>query len=161
MVSLESGLPIRRSSFNKLTNWRAAVASIGVPNLHFHDLRHTGNMLAAGSKVTTKDLMARMGHDSMQAALIYQHASREADVSIAAHLNKQLEGLNPTKKKKSKTKMKDGKATKAKAIQTLNGRLGELEASPGIDGRFGPRGVAGTDDEDGEDGAAGVPARVS
>ncbi len=44
-------------------------------------------MLAAGSKVSTRDLMARMGHDSMAAALIYQHASREADQSIAAHLD--------------------------------------------------------------------------
>lgn len=39
-------------------------------------------MLAAGSKVSTRDLMARMGHDSMTAALICQHASREADKSI-------------------------------------------------------------------------------
>lgn len=93
VFSLESGLPIRRSSFNKLTAWRKLTAKIGVPDLHFHDLRHTGNMLAAASKVTTKDLMARMGHDSMQAAITYQHASREADESIAAHMNAQLEGL--------------------------------------------------------------------
>jgi integrase len=156
LFSLESGLPIRRSSFNKLTTWRTAVASIGVPDLHFHDLRHTGNMLAAGSKVTTKDLMARMGHDSMQAALIYQHASREADLSIAAHLNKQLEGLDPAKKKKPKTKKKDSKATKAKAMRNLNGVAGELEASPGIDGRSGLDQVGGTDDQDGGEGTAGV-----
>lgn len=161
LFSLVSGLPIRRSSFNKLTTWRAAVASIGVPNLHFHDLRHTGNMLAAGSRATTKDLMARMGHDSMEAALIYQHASREADLSIAAHLDKQLEGLDPANKKKRKAKKKDGKATKAKAMQTLNGRPGELAASPGIDGRRRAEHVEGADDPDGDDGAAGVPARVS
>lgn len=36
-------------------------------------------MLAAGSKPTTRELMARMGYDSMAAAIIYQHASKEAD----------------------------------------------------------------------------------
>ncbi|MBA3529140.1 MAG: hypothetical protein H0T91_07525 [Propionibacteriaceae bacterium] len=50
-------------------------------------------MLAAGSRATTRDLMARMGHDSMAAALIYQHASREADQSIAAHLDAQISGM--------------------------------------------------------------------
>jgi integrase len=51
VFSLESGLPVRRSSFNKLTAWKKSTAKIGVPDLHFHDLRHTGNMLAAASKV--------------------------------------------------------------------------------------------------------------
>lgn len=81
-----SGAPIRRGSFNKLVNWRDAVASIGMPGLHFHDLRHTGNMLAAASRVSTRDLMSRMGHDSMTAALIYQHATRQADRAVADHL---------------------------------------------------------------------------
>jgi integrase len=85
-----TGVPIRRGNFNKLVGWRDVVDSIGMPGLHFHDLRHTGNMLAAGSKVSTRDLMARMGHDSMAAALIYQHASREADKSIADHLDAKL-----------------------------------------------------------------------
>jgi integrase len=84
------GAPIRRGNLNKLVHWRDAVAAIGVPGLHFHDLRHTGNMLAAASKVSTRDLMARMGHDSITAALIYQHASREADRAIADHLQQQL-----------------------------------------------------------------------
>ena len=90
VFTTSTGVPIRRGSFNKLVDWRKAAASIGVPGLHFHDLRHTGNMLAAGSKVSTRDLMARMGHDSMAAALIYQHASREADQSIAAHLDARM-----------------------------------------------------------------------
>lgn len=55
------GVPVRRGSFNKLVNWRHAVDSIGMPGFHFHDLRHTGNMLAAGSKATTRDLISRMG----------------------------------------------------------------------------------------------------
>ena len=70
-----------------MVGWTEIVAKVGAPGLHFHDLRHTGNVLAAGSLGSTRDLMARMGHDSMSAALIYQHASRTADRAIAGHLD--------------------------------------------------------------------------
>ena len=80
--------PVRLSgAFQPRTGWKKAVAAVGVPHLHFHDLRHTGNTLAARTKVSTKDLMARMGHDSSRAALIYQHATDEADKELAAGLN--------------------------------------------------------------------------
>jgi integrase len=79
-----NGRPIWRGNFNKLVDWKAAVAAVGVPDLHFHDLRHTGNTLAAGTGVSLRDLMARMGHDSPRAALIYQHARVEADQAVAS-----------------------------------------------------------------------------
>jgi integrase len=65
---------------------------LGLAGLHFHDLRHTGNTLAAMSGVSTRDLMARMGHDSVRAAIIYQHATTEADARIAAALEAALAG---------------------------------------------------------------------
>ena len=55
-----------------------------------HDLRHTGNTLAAQSGASLRDLMTRMGHDSPAAALIYQHSSRVADEAIAAALDTRL-----------------------------------------------------------------------
>jgi integrase len=58
-----------------------------VPNLHFHDLRHTGNTLAADMGISTKNLMARMGHDNERAALRYQHKSSKADRVIADGLD--------------------------------------------------------------------------
>ena len=61
-----------------------------MPNLHLHDLRHTGNTLAASSGSSLKDLMSRMGHDSPAAALIYQHATREADAAIASPINDRI-----------------------------------------------------------------------
>ena len=82
--------PIRRGGFQKLTGWKQRVEKAGHKGLHFHDLRHTGNMLAAASGATTKDLMARMGHQSMAAALIYQHASREADRRISDHIGEAM-----------------------------------------------------------------------
>jgi hypothetical protein len=35
--------------------------------------------------------MERMGHDSMRAALIYQHATREADSRIADSLDEHIQ----------------------------------------------------------------------
>jgi hypothetical protein len=55
---------------------------MGLPGLHFHDLRHTGNQFAANSGAGLRDLMARMGHDSERAAMIYQHEARGADHAI-------------------------------------------------------------------------------
>jgi len=55
--------------------------------LHFHDLRHTGNTLAAGTGASLRDLMTRMGHTSARAALIYQHARSERDRAITASLD--------------------------------------------------------------------------
>lgn len=91
LFTTTTGRPIRRGGFEKLVGWKKAAASIGAPGLHFHDLRHTGNMLAAASPGTsTRDLMDRMGHDSMNAALMYQHRNREADRKIADHLGSAL-----------------------------------------------------------------------
>jgi len=84
------GGPIKRSNFNPLAKWKDAVNKIGKPGLRFHDLRHTGNTLAARAGASTKELMARMGHDSMAAAIIYQHATSEADRAIAQAVNAHL-----------------------------------------------------------------------
>jgi integrase len=60
---------------------------MGLAGLHFHDLRHTGNLLAAQTPgATLRDLMGRMGHDSMRAALIYQHPSIDTDRHVAASM---------------------------------------------------------------------------
>jgi integrase len=85
------GQPVRRSNFGKVVSWTKTVADLGLPGLHFHDLRHTGNVLAAQTPGTTlRDLMARMGHDSMRAALIYQHLTRDADRHIADAIGTQI-----------------------------------------------------------------------
>ncbi len=56
----QKGGPLRRGNFNKMSAWPHAVESIGMPGLHSHDLRHTGNAFASESKAGLKDLMARM-----------------------------------------------------------------------------------------------------
>jgi integrase len=67
--------------------YRAREAA-GRPDLRWHDLRHTGATLAAATGATLAELMARIGHRSPRAALIYQHASQDRDQVIAEALSR-------------------------------------------------------------------------
>lgn len=55
----------------------------GHPDLRWHDLRHTGAVLAASTGATLAELMARLGHSTPTAALLYQHAAEGRDAQIA------------------------------------------------------------------------------
>ena len=69
---------------------RANHPRIEAKGFRFHDLRHTGNTLAASSGASTRELMHRMGHGSMRAALIYQHVSSQRDREIAAAIDARI-----------------------------------------------------------------------
>jgi integrase len=81
--------PMRRATL--YAAWNRARRTVGLDGFRFHDLRHTGNTLAASTGASTKELMARMGHSSERAALIYQHATRERDEAIASALSDKIE----------------------------------------------------------------------
>lgn len=87
MFTGENGGALRRPNFNQRVKWTATVTKMGLKGLHFRDLRHAGNTWAAQAGMSTRDLMTRMGHDDMRAALIYQHASGDADIAIARRLS--------------------------------------------------------------------------
>jgi integrase len=73
----------------------------GRPDLRFHDLRHTGAVLAAATGATLAELMARLGHSTAGAALRYQHAAAERDKVIAEALSKLANGsVTPVKRRK-------------------------------------------------------------
>ena len=59
----------------------------GRPDLRFHDLRHTGAVLAASTGATLAELMGRLGHSTPAAALRYQHAAKGRDAIIAQALS--------------------------------------------------------------------------
>lgn len=65
-----------------------ARAMAGRPQLHFHDLRHTGAVLAAQTGATLAELMARLGHSTPAAAMRYQHAAKDRDKQIAEALSR-------------------------------------------------------------------------
>jgi integrase len=81
---------LRRHNFRRL--WLRVLDEAGLSgaDIHFHDLRHTGNHLAALTGASTKELMARMGHSSVRAAMIYQHATRDRDREIARAMRVEL-----------------------------------------------------------------------
>jgi integrase len=80
----EKGGPLRVHVWQK--HWDLARRAAGLQHLHFHDLRHVANTLAAASGATTKELMYRMGHASPAAALRDQRATMDRDAVIAAAL---------------------------------------------------------------------------
>ncbi|WP_246219560.1 tyrosine-type recombinase/integrase [Phytoactinopolyspora halotolerans] len=83
-----------RTNFHRI--WRRATREVGLPELHFHDLRHSGATLAASTGASLCELMQRLGHSSARAALIYQHATSGRDHAIAAALDSLIAGLKTT-----------------------------------------------------------------
>ena len=79
------GGALRRGNFSN--TWRTLVHEAGLEHLRFHDLRHTGNTLAAMTGASTRELMTRMGHSSARAALGYQHATEDRERMIARRLS--------------------------------------------------------------------------
>jgi integrase len=92
---------LRRSNFRKF--WYRARGAVDLPELHFHDLRHTGNTMAAAQGASLRELMERMGHSSPRAALIYLHATRERDQKIAAGMGKLFADAKKTSTSKTGT----------------------------------------------------------
>ena len=79
---------LRRSNFRD--DWINARTKAGITaDVHFHDLRHTGNTLAA-SGASLRELMNRMGHSTPRAALIYQHMVNGRDREIADRLGSMI-----------------------------------------------------------------------
>jgi integrase len=65
----------------------AARDAAGRTDLRFHDLRHSGAVLAAATGATLAELMGRLGHSTPAAALRYQHVAGGRDKQIAALLS--------------------------------------------------------------------------
>jgi integrase len=72
--------------------YKPARDAAGRPDLRFHDLRHTGAVLAAATGATLAELMARLGHSTVSAAMRYQHAAADRDKVIAAALSELAAG---------------------------------------------------------------------
>lgn len=82
-----TGEPLRHSNFRRRV-WVKALAAAELADIHFHDLRHTGNNMAATAGATLRELMDRMGHSTTKAALTYLHGSDARQHQIADSLSK-------------------------------------------------------------------------
>jgi integrase len=85
---------LRQSALTRV--FYPARMAAGRPDLRFHDLRHTGAVLAAQTGPTLAELMGRLGHSTSQAALRYQHVAQDRDAVIAARLSEMVEAHRAT-----------------------------------------------------------------
>jgi integrase len=80
-----TGAPMRGDAIRQAFD--RARRTTGMQGFTFHDLRHTGQTLAASTGATLKDLMKRLGHKSPAAAQRYLHAMEGRDREIADALS--------------------------------------------------------------------------
>jgi integrase len=85
VFSNTAGQPV--DSGNLSRTFRRARESIGRPELHWHDLRHTGATLAYAHGASVRVVQDRLGHSTSRAAMIYAHAADDAGRLLAERLD--------------------------------------------------------------------------
>jgi integrase len=85
LFAAQSGGHLQPSSLYR--HWYKARSAAGREDLRWHDLRHSGAVLAAQTGATLAELMSRLGHQSPAAAMRYQHAAQGRDQVIAVALS--------------------------------------------------------------------------
>ncbi|MGD0374115.1 MAG: tyrosine-type recombinase/integrase [Streptosporangiaceae bacterium] len=115
------GTLLRHSNFRNRV-WLGAVEKAGLVDLHFHDLRHAGNQLAAGTGATLRELMDRMGHSTTRAALIYLHGSDQRQHEIAQALSNLAEAelKGPEKSEQGRAPRKSSGTQRAPGKRTAS-----------------------------------------
>jgi integrase len=78
----------RGGAFQK--HWERARKAAGRDDLRFHDLRHTGAVMAAQSGATIAELMGRLGHTTPAMAIRYQHVAHGRDDEIARRMSEMI-----------------------------------------------------------------------
>jgi integrase len=76
-------------------HWYKARDDAGRPDLRWHDLRHSGAVLAAATGASLAELMQRLGHSTPQAAMRYQHVASGRPAEVAALLSKLADTVKP------------------------------------------------------------------
>lgn len=86
--------------------YKPARVAAGRPELSWHGLRHTGATMAAQQGATLAELMERLGHSTVSAALRYQHAASDRQAELARRLSAMATPPPATKAKKKAKKEK-------------------------------------------------------
>lgn len=87
IFTTRNGTPITNA---RKTWWHTARRKVGLPDLAWHDLRHTGQTCIANRGATVRDIQRRAGQSSERAALLYLHGSTDRDRKIAESLNEDV-----------------------------------------------------------------------
>lgn len=85
LFSTRDNKPLTRFWLGEM--FRMAREVVGLPEIRWHDLRHTGASLAYSVGASVADVQKRLGHTTMRAAAVYAHAYENADVALAERLN--------------------------------------------------------------------------
>jgi integrase len=101
IFSSPEGTPLRHSNFTRRA-WLPATRNSGMPGVHFHDLRHVGNNFTAHAGANLRELMARMGHSTTRAAMIYLHSTDARQRMIADAVDKTARAELRKAKKRAK-----------------------------------------------------------
>jgi len=91
--AVADAMPTRYRALVLAATFRRALENAGVPPVRFHDLRHVAQVFAAEAGATLPKLMARLGHASPAAAMIYLHARPERDQALTDALSAAMAGL--------------------------------------------------------------------
>jgi len=75
--------------------WRRACTAAGVSQVRLHDLRHIAQVYAAEAGATLPELMARLGHATPAAAMVYLHARADREAHLTAALGEAILGARP------------------------------------------------------------------
>ena len=107
-----TGTPLRHGNFRR-RDWLRAIDTVGLTGIHFHDLRHTGNVLTSDAGANLRELMERMGHSSTKAALVYLHSTSERQRTLADAVGK----FTRSALRKAKRTEGDGKVSGTKVAR--------------------------------------------
>lgn len=91
VFTTSTGAVCRRVAYLCITR---RLDEIGRDDVRVHDLRHTGNTLAAIAGASPAELMRRMGHSSTAAAQAYIHTAEDHGRAVADRLAEIAEGAN-------------------------------------------------------------------
>lgn len=98
------GRPLARGAYGDVI--RRGLHKINRTYVRVHDLRHTGQMLAALAGASMAELMQRMGHSTTAAAAIYMHTTTDHGRAVADQLSQMATGtadasLRPVRRRKT------------------------------------------------------------
>jgi integrase len=99
------GKPLRHSNYRRV--WMPALTTTGLVGTHVHDLRHTGNQFTADAGANPPELMERVGHDSVRAALIYLHSSAQRQRALASEIGRNAKGALGKSERSGKRKARN------------------------------------------------------
>jgi integrase len=93
IFTTESGTPII-----KLSKWWNRARKQLNASYTWHDLRHTAGIITGNQGATLAELMHRLGHSTVNAAMTYQHSTKQRDKQLALNIDNEMGNVIPFKR---------------------------------------------------------------